>query len=94
MNGFLIIVALKNWQTRRESRYALAAFAIPAQVKLQHVGIHPVPLYAAYADDMEQRDHILQAAIELARQAHQISHVVYIGDAIWDVTTTRQMNYH
>jgi phosphoglycolate phosphatase-like HAD superfamily hydrolase len=63
----------------------------PAQVKLRHVGIDPIPPYAAYADGMEQRDHILQAAIDLARNDHDITAVVYIGDAIWDVTTTRQM---
>ena len=83
-------------QLEKDERFVLGiatgGWRAPALVKLQHVGIHPAPPYAAYADGMEQRDHILQAAIELARQAHQISHVVYIGDAIWDVTTTRQMN--
>ena len=41
---------------------------------------------------MEQRDHILQSAIEQARADYDIESVVYIGDAIWDVVTTRQMN--
>ena len=40
---------------------------------------------------MEQREHILEAAIDLAKADHDISAVVYIGDAIWDVTTTQQM---
>ena len=83
-------------QLEQDDRFVLGiatgGWRAPAQVKLQHIGIHPAPPYAAYADGMEQRDHILQAAIDLACAAHEISHVVYIGDAIWDVTTTKQMN--
>lgn len=71
---------------------ATGGWRAPAQIKLGHVGISPVPTYAGYADGMEQRDHILQAAIDLARADHQISSIIYVGDAIWDVKTTRQMN--
>ncbi len=71
---------------------ATGGWRAPAQIKLEHVGIDPIPTYAGYANDMEQRDHILQSAIDLAKAEHEISSIVYIGDAIWDVTTTRQMN--
>lgn len=70
---------------------ATGGWKAPTQVKLAHVGINPVPPYAAYADGMEQRNHILQSAIDLAQLEHDISSVVYVGDAVWDVTTTQQM---
>ncbi|MEL6658046.1 MAG: HAD hydrolase-like protein [Bacteroidota bacterium] len=89
--------AAQCWQhLQQDERFVLGiatgGWRAPAQIKLDHVGIDPVPTYAGYADGMEQRDHILQAAIDLAKAEHEVSSIVYIGDAIWDVTTTRQMN--
>lgn len=89
--------AASCWQQlQADDRFVLGiatgGWRAPAQVKLQHVGIEPVPTYAAYADGMEQRNHILQSAIDLAEQDHELASIVYVGDAIWDVTTTRQMN--
>lgn len=88
--------AYQCWQhLQNDDRFVLGiatgGWRAPAQVKLGHVGIQPSPPYAGYANDMEQRDHILQSAIDLARAEHEISSIVYIGDAIWDVKTTRQM---
>lgn len=70
---------------------ATGGWKAPAQIKLDHVGINPGQ-YAAYANNMKQRDHILQAAIDRAKAEHDISRIVYLGDAIWDVKTTRQMD--
>lgn len=89
--------AARCWQAlEADDRFVLGiatgGWRAPAQVKLDHVGISPVPAYAGYADGMEQRNHILQAAIDKARADHQIGAIVYVGDAIWDVQTTRQMN--
>lgn len=64
----------------------------PARIKLAHVGIPPDPPYAGYADGMETREDILQMAIDRARQDHHIERIVYIGDAVWDVHTTRRMD--
>ncbi len=64
----------------------------PAAIKLAHVGIPPNPPYAAYANDMHRREDILQRAITLAQAEHPIHRVVYVGDALWDLTTTRAMN--
>ena len=64
----------------------------PAGVKLAHVGIDHAPPYGAYADGMETRAHILQTAVDLARRAHTIDRVVYVGDAVWDVRTCREMS--
>ena len=82
-------------QLSQDDRFVLGlatgGWRAPAQIKLAHVGIDPVPDYAAYADGMESRDDILQTAINLASSAYQIQRTVYIGDALWDVTTTRRM---
>lgn len=88
--------AYQCWQQlEADDRFVLGiatgGWRAPAQIKLGHIGLHPSPPYAAYADNMEQRDHILQAAIDLAKAEHQISSIIYVGDAIWDVKTTRQM---
>jgi len=76
---------------RYEVGIATGGFRKPAQVKLQHIGIDHTPLYDAYADGNESREDILNEAI--AKTTHlPINRTVYIGDAIWDVTTTRNMN--
>ena len=64
----------------------------PAAVKLDHVGIPPDQPYASYANDKFSRRDILNEAIDLARRDHEIDRVVYVGDAVWDVTTTTAMD--
>lgn len=64
----------------------------PAAIKLAHVGIPPAPRFAGYANDKLSRVAILNEAIDKARAAHPIDHIVYVGDASWDVTTTQKMN--
>lgn len=88
--------AVALWQQlARDERFVLGiatgGWRAPALVKLAHVGIDPLPPYAAYADGMESRADILAAAIALARAEHDIDHIVYVGDAVWDVLTTSQM---
>ncbi len=64
----------------------------PAMVKLEHLGFPIEQIYASFADDKLTREDILNESIQNARAVHQdISRVVYIGDAIWDVKTTRNM---
>lgn len=64
----------------------------PASIKLDHIGLPPSPPYAAYANDKFTRVDILQEAIDRATADHEIARVVYFGDALWDLTTTRKMN--
>ena len=76
---------------RYEVGIATGGFRKPAQVKLSHIDVNPSPLYDAYADGNESREDIINEA--LAKTQHlSINRTVYIGDAIWDVTTTRNMN--
>jgi len=64
----------------------------PAMVKLRHVGIPTAPLLISCADGKVSREEILQEVIDqAAAEQEEINRVVYIGDAIWDVQTTRNM---
>lgn len=76
---------------RFEVGIATGGFRKPAYVKLKHIGVDPKSLHDAYADGNEAREDILNEAI--AKTKHlPINRMVYIGDAIWDVQTTRNMN--
>ena len=48
-------------------------------------------IYDSYADDKVTREEIIQDSIDLARQDHEITHTIYLGDAIWDLQTTSNM---
>jgi len=64
----------------------------PAQVKLAHVGISVESIVVAGADGHEQREGIIGQVLETVTKSHHVARTVYVGDAIWDVTTTRRMN--
>lgn len=65
----------------------------PAQIKLEHVGLPWPSMLLHGADGRQRREEILQAVQQAAdRQYSNIERIVYIGDAIWDVTTTRNLN--
>lgn len=65
----------------------------PATIKLEHLGFDTTSLFDSYADNRETREEILQDAINQATAVHgeQIQRMVYIGDAHWDVRTTKNM---
>jgi len=64
----------------------------PQLVKLAHVNISVDHIYDSYADDRVTREEILQMSIDLARQDHIIEQMIYLGDAIWDLQTTHNMD--
>lgn len=65
----------------------------PAQLKLDHVGIDRRPIFLRGADGLHRREEILETVRLQALSAHPaIRKVVYVGDAKWDVTTTRNLN--
>lgn len=76
---FLTGIATGGWQR-------------PASIKLEHVGIPPDQPFAGYANNKFSRVEILSEAINKARAVHEVDRVIYVGDAIWDVTTTQKMN--
>lgn len=77
---FVIGIATGGWQR-------------PAHVKLNHVKIPVGELFLSGADGKETREEIIEQVIGVAQRHHgTIGRVVYVGDAIWDVHTTRRMN--
>ncbi len=70
---------------------ATGGWSAPASVKLRHVGLFSerFPIHAA--DGKLTREAILLEAIEHAGGRTAFSKIVYIGDAEWDVTTTRNL---
>ncbi len=71
---------------------ATGGWQAPARVKLNHLGFSIDKFHASYADNKDTREAIVSESIEKARAAHEgIERIVYIGDAIWDVKTTRNM---
>ncbi len=65
----------------------------PAQFKLQYIGIDYTNIFDSYADYKVTRDDIVQESTDNAKAQHSdIQRIVYVGDAVWDVKTTRNMN--
>ena len=56
------------------------------------IGVDPEKLIMGTADGNFSREDIIRPVIQKAKQEYDISDIVYIGDAIWDVRTTRNMN--
>lgn len=65
----------------------------PAALKLGHVGISISPTLFSGADGKIAREAILEEVIDQARQLNGSAptRVVYVGDAEWDVRTTRNL---
>ncbi len=64
----------------------------PAYVKLAHVKIPVHSLVVAGADGHEKREGIITQVMEEVSQTTEVDRTVYVGDAIWDVETTRRMD--
>jgi phosphoglycolate phosphatase-like HAD superfamily hydrolase len=72
---------------------ATGGWAAPAKIKLNHVGLDYNTMYCGYADDNYTREEIIQEAISHAeKDIGKVDRIVYIGDASWDVTTTRNLD--
>lgn len=72
---------------------ATGGWKAPAIVKLNFVNIPVSQLIITGADGKETRDDILNETIAIAKtQYKNIERIVYVGDAIWDIETTRNMN--
>lgn len=77
---FAVGVATGGWQR-------------PAHLKLRHVGIPSERLPLQGADGKHTREDIIRALLDQVKRLHpEIRQMVYIGDAVWDVRTTRNLN--
>ena len=78
---------------RFELGIATGGWRLPALVKLGHIGIPKEAFIISTADGKWTREAIIQEVLdEVEKRQRIIEKTVYIGDAIWDVTTTRNMN--
>ena len=64
-----------------------------AEIKLQHVGIAIDQRLFSGADGKLEREHIVEEVVACAEELNggSFSKTIYIGDAIWDVRTTRNL---
>ncbi len=70
---------------------ATGGWQAPAAVKLRHVGLLSDRLGIHGADGKVTREAILNEAIANAGGPERYTKIVYVGDAEWDVTTTRNL---
>ena len=71
---------------------ATGGWKAPAMLKLKHVGIPTEGLFISGADGKMTRVQIIEEVLYNVQKAGVVyDRIVYIGDAIWDVKTTRQM---
>lgn len=65
----------------------------PAMVKLDHIGIPTSELHMSFADGNPTREDIIRGVFQQTdAKKMSFEKIVYVGDAIWDVQTTRNMN--
>ena len=64
-----------------------------AEIKLQHVGISIGHRFFSGADGKIEREHIIEEVVSEAEAfiGGSFSKIIYIGDAVWDVQTTRNL---
>lgn len=76
-----------------ELAIATGGWKRPQQLKLEHVNITAHHLPFSGADGKVTREDILKEAVTLSgRTTESFERVVYVGDAIWDVRTTQNLN--
>jgi phosphoglycolate phosphatase-like HAD superfamily hydrolase len=64
----------------------------PARIKLEHIKAPVAQLHIGAADRKYTRESIIESVVELKRKEKpDIERIVYVGDALWDVRTTRNM---
>jgi phosphoglycolate phosphatase-like HAD superfamily hydrolase len=81
-----------------DERFALGiatgSWRAPAEIKLDHVAVPHREMPVTGADGKATREEILAETLELsAANGRSFQKVVYIGDAPWDVRTTRNLGW-
>ncbi len=81
----------------KDDRYRLGiatgGWQAPAQIKLNFVGINFTKMPAGYADGNPTRPDIINTAIDQGKALYgEPTKIVYVGDAIWDLTTCQEMD--
>ena len=87
-------VLIESLLQRKEYTIGIATggWKAPAVMKLNFLNIPTEPLLISGADGKETRHQIIQEVIAQATALKRsFNRIVYVGDAQWDVTTTRDM---
>jgi phosphoglycolate phosphatase-like HAD superfamily hydrolase len=91
-------IALKKLLREPDWAVAIATggWRASALLKLQKVQIDIEGIPAAFADDGITREEVIKRAIGRAQNLYRqecFDQVIYIGDAVWDVRTARQLGF-
>lgn len=90
-------VLLKQLQASPDYQicYAGGAWTASVQFKLQSAGLPLADISYAFADDHDSREGICQIALDRAQATYQqtFTHVIYVGDGIWDVRAAKNLKY-
>ncbi len=71
---------------------ATGGWEAPARVKLKHVGLWQSDLIISGADNQYSRNELINEAIQRCQKRNfNWNKIIYVGDAIWDVKTCREM---
>lgn len=75
--------------------YASGGWGATARLKLRLAGLPVENVPAAFSDDDISREGICRTAHRRAEKHHgsKLPTVVYVGDGVWDVRTSRQLGY-
>ena len=81
---------------QEDERFALGVatggFQKPARFKLNHLDLPTSGMHMSFADGKETREEIIEESVRSAKSEYgEFEKIVYIGDAVWDVRTTRNM---
>jgi phosphoglycolate phosphatase-like HAD superfamily hydrolase len=74
--------------------FATGSMYKAAQYKLDKIGINFSPLQLVACNDIEDREGILQLAIENAKKHYQVDdfqRIISIGDGLWDLKTAQNL---
>ncbi|MCB0643557.1 MAG: HAD family hydrolase, partial [Phaeodactylibacter sp.] len=79
---------------RYEVAIATGGWERPARIKLSHVQIPHEAIFLSTADGQTTREGIIDRVFQEGLQEHPdtFQRIVYIGDGLWDVETTRRMS--
>lgn len=75
-----------------EVGFATGGWRHTAEMKLQHVGFDLKNIVLTSSDDGDERVTIMKKC--LLQLGHCFQHVVYIGDAEWDMQATQELGWH
>lgn len=77
--------------------FATGSLWEPAMLKLAQAGINFVPELVVASNTIFERENIVKAAIEKAKEYYNVekfNEVISFGDGLWDVTTARNLEVH